>query len=131
MIQRIGWLAFASLIVFFAAAPLAAQETPSSILSSGEVSGLVMDHAAGLTERRSALEAFLQLDEVRLTAESAGIDILRVESAVSTLSAEEMDRIEPRLREAEAALAGGEGLLSFAIGAALLTVLILVIIELV
>ena len=130
MIPRTGWLAVASLLVFFAAAPLSAQERPSSILSSGEVSDLVTDHAANLAERRSALTAFLQLDEVRLTAESAGIDITQVESAVSTLSVEEMDRIEPRLREAEAALAG-EGLISFAIGAAILTILILVIIELV
>jgi hypothetical protein len=130
MIQRTGLLALASLVLFFAAAPLNAQDTPPSILSSGEVSDLVIDHAADLTERRSALEAFLQLDDVRLTAESAGIDIRRVESAVSTLSAEEMDRIEPALMEAEAALAG-EGLISFAIGAALLVVLILVIIELV
>ena len=130
MIPRTGWVAVAFLFVFFAAAPLSGQETPPSILSSGEIADLVTDHAADLAERRSALTAFLQLDQVRLTAESAGIDIGSVESAVSTLSAEELDRIEPRLRDAEAALAG-EGLISFAIGAAILTILILVIIELV
>lgn len=130
MFPRSGWLAVGSLIVFFAAAPLNAQETPPSILSSGEVSNLVTDHAADLAERRSALSAFLQLDDVRLAAESAGIDIRSVESAVSTLSVEEMDRVEPMLQEAEAALAG-EGLISFAIGAAILVILILVIIELV
>ena len=130
MIPRTGWVAVALLFVFFAAAPLSGQETPPSILSSGEIADLVTDHAADLAERRSALTAFLQLDQVRLTAESAGIDIGSVESAVSTLSAEELDRIEPRLRDAEAALAG-EGLISFAIGAAILTILILVIIELV
>lgn len=130
MIPRTGWLAVASLIVPLAAAPLNAQDTPASILSSGEVSDLVTDHAADLAERRSALNAFLNRDDVRRTAESAGIDIGRVESAASTLSEEEMDRIEPRLREAEAALAG-EGILSFAIGVAVLVILILVIIELV
>ena len=130
MIPRTGWVAVALLFVFFAAAPLSGQETPPSILSSGEIADLVTDHAADLAERRSAITAFLQLDQVRLTAESAGIDIGSVESAVSTLSAEELDRIEPRLRDAEAALAG-EGLISFAIGAAILTILILVIIELV
>ena len=130
MIQRIGWLAFASLFLSLASAPLSAQETPSSVLSSSEVSDLVTNHAADLAERRSALSAFLQQDEVRRTAESARIDIRSVEAAVSTLSVEEMDRIEPRLREAEAALAG-EGLISFAIGAAILTILILLIIELV
>lgn len=130
MIPRTGWLAVASLIVPLAAAPLNAQDTPASILSSGEVSDLVTDHAADLAERRSALNAFLNRDDVRGTAESVGIDIGRVESAASTLSEEEMDRIEPRLREAEAALAG-EGILSFAIGVAVLVILILVIIELV
>jgi hypothetical protein len=130
MFLRSGWLVVASLIVFFAAAPLSAQETPPSILSSGEISNLVTDHAADLAERRSALSAFLQLDDVRLAAESAGIDIRSVESAVSTLSVEEMDRVEPMVQEAEAALAG-EGLISFAIGVALLAVLILVIIELI
>jgi len=100
MIPRIQWLAVASLLVFFAAAPLSAQETPPSILSNGEISDLVSDHAADLAERRSALKAFLQLEEVRLAAESAGIDIRGVESSVSTLSVEEMDRIEPALQEA-------------------------------
>lgn len=130
MVPRSGWLAVASLFVFLAAAPLNAQEPPSSILSSGEVSDLVIDHAADLTERRSAVEAFLQADDVGLAAESAGIDIRRVESAVSTLSVEELDRIEPMLQEAEVAMAG-EGLMSFAIGAAILVILILVIMELV
>jgi len=128
MIPRIGWLAVAALVVFFAAAPLSAQETPPSILSSGEVSDLVTDHAADLAQRRSALKAFLQLDDVRQAAELAGVEIGSVESAVSTLSAEEMDRIEPRLRDAEAALAG-EGLISFAIGVCILVILILVIME--
>jgi hypothetical protein len=128
MIPRIGWLIVASLLVFFAAAPLSAQETAPSILSSGEVSDLVTGHAADLAQRRSALEAFLQLDDVRRVAESAGLDIGSVESAASTLSPEEMDRIEPRLRDAEAALAG-EGLISFAIGVAVLIILILIIME--
>lgn len=129
MISRTGWLAVASLTVSLTAAPLRAQETPSSILSSSEVSDLVTDHAADLAERRSALRAFLNRGDVRRTAESAGIDIRRVESAAATLSAEEMDRIEPRLLDAEAALEG-EGLISFAIGVAVLVILVLVIIEL-
>jgi len=128
MIPRIGWLAVTSLVVFLAAAPLSAQETPPSILSSGEISDMVTGHAADLAQRRSALKAFLQLDDVRQAAELAGVDIGSVESAVSTLSAEEMDRIEPRLRDAEAALAG-EGLISFAIGVCILVILILVIME--
>lgn len=129
MIRRTGGLAIALLIVPLAAAPLRAQETPSTILSSAEISDLVTDHAADLAERRSALRTFLNRDDVRRTAESAGIDIHRVESAAATLSAEEMDLIEPRLQDAEAALAG-EGLISFAIGVAVLVILILVIIEL-
>jgi len=128
VVPRTGWLASVSLLVLFTAAPVSAQEkgAPSSIMSSDEVSDLVTDHAADLAERRSALRAFLQLDEVRRAAESAGIDIGSAESAVSTLSAEEMDRIDPMLRDAEAALAG-EGLISFAIGVCVLIILILVI----
>jgi hypothetical protein len=130
MVLRKGWFATALLVAAFTAAPLSAQETSQSILSSAELSELVADHGADLEARRSALRAFLEREDVREAAEAAGLDVGSVEAAVSTLSAEELDRIEPALIEAEAALAG-EGLISFAIGVALLVVLVLVIIELV
>ena len=55
MVLRKGWFATALLVAAFTAAPLSAQETFQSILSSAELSELVADHGADLEARRSAL----------------------------------------------------------------------------
>lgn len=86
---------------------LAAQESDVSVLSTAEVRSLVAERSNTLAERRSALSAFLEKSEVRRIASSAGIDIRNVESAAATLSDAEMERLEPSLRSAEEALAGG------------------------
>jgi hypothetical protein len=100
-------LALMGLVV---AAPSAAQETEASVLSSVEVTRLLSERSDAEAERRTALTEFLGKSDVRRIAASAGIDIRNVQSAAATLSDEEVRRIEPRLHDAEHALAGGDTL---------------------
>ena len=86
---------------------LAAQETDASVLSTREVRSLVTEWSNTSAERRSAVSAFLEKAEVRRIATSAGIDIRDVESAAATMSDAEIERLDPFLRSADEALAGG------------------------
>lgn len=100
-------IAVASMGAAAGGAELAAQESNVSVLSTAEIRSLVAERSNTLAERRSALSAFLEKPEVRRIASSAGIDIRDVESAAATLSDAEIERLEPPLRTAEEALAGG------------------------
>ena len=86
---------------------LAAQETDASVLSTVEVRYLVTERSNASAERRSALSAFLEQSDVRRIATTAGIDIRNVVTAAATMSDAEIERLEPSLRAADEALAGG------------------------
>lgn len=120
-------LAASAMATCLLATPVTAQENgeSSSILTAEETSGLVAEHADATADRRAALDAFLDEPAVREAAEGAGIDIRRVESAAATLSDTELERLEPRLRDAEEALAGGDTLV---IGTTTIIIALLVII---
>jgi len=109
------------------ASPARAQEPVEepTILTAEETRALVSARADAAAERRAALDAFLERPAVRQVAEGAGIDIRRVESAAATLSDAEIERLEPRLRDAEEALAGGD---TVVIGTTTLIIALLVII---
>lgn len=108
------------------AVPAGAQEAEqASILTPEETRGLIGERVESAADRRAALDAFLQKPEVRKVAEGAGIDIRRVESAAGTLSDAEIERLEPRLDDAEKALAGGDTLV---IGSTTIIIALLVII---
>lgn len=107
--RKISTLALAAAAVCVPAAgfELTAQDTDASVLSRAEVRSLVSERSNTTVERRAALSAFLGKSEVRRIVASTGIDIRDVESATATLSDEEIGRLEPPLRAAEEALAGG------------------------
>jgi len=107
---------------------LAAQDTDVSVLSTAEVRSLVAERSNTSAERRSALSAFLEKSEVRRIASSAGIDIRDVESAAATLSDGEMERLEPSLRAADEALAGGAATVTIATTTIVIVALIVIII---
>lgn len=107
---------------------LAAQDTDVSVLSTAEVRSLVAERSNTAAERRSALSAFLEKSEVRRIASSAGIDIRDVESAAATLSDGEMERLEPSLRAADEALAGGAATVTIATTTIVIVALIVIII---
>ena len=114
MTGRAGCLAISLFAASLLAGPLAAQESESSVLSSAEVTKLVVDRSEEDAVRRSALNAFLEDPAIQTVAEEAGIDIRGVQSAAATLSDAEVAYLEPMWRDAEAALAG-EGVITWII----------------
>jgi hypothetical protein len=93
-----------------AASPALGQEAPKSVLTSGEVDALVEARTRTVAAERSALDRFLDRDDVRDIAARGGIDIRNVRSAAATLDDDDVRRLAPRLAEAEAALIGGDTL---------------------
>lgn len=125
--RSMSTLAVSAFAVSLAAAPTVAQDRDeaSSVLTAEEARDLVVGRAETAADRRAALDAFLEKPAVRDVAEGAGIDIRRVESAAATLSDAEIERLEPRVRDAEKALAGGDTLV---IGSTTIIIALLVII---
>ena len=79
-----------------------------SILTAPEIRELVKTRAAERRGHRAALDAFLEREDVRRIARDAGIEIHDVRTASASLDDEDLRRLAPRLREAEAGLAGGD-----------------------
>jgi hypothetical protein len=113
----------------FAASSAAAQEgAHQSVLTTGEVNALVEARTRSMARERSALQGFLERDEVRAIGERAGIDIRDMRSAVATLDDDEVARLAPRIRDSEAALAGGETTVVIGTTALIIGLLILIVI---
>jgi len=106
-----------------------AQDVPESrsILSASELRDLVAARVAEDRDDRSALDRFLARGDVRRVARDAGIELLDVRSAAASLDEDEVRRLAPRLREAEAALAGGE-VVTISTTAIIIGLLILIVI---
>ncbi len=104
--------------------PLEAQDG-SSVLTGDEARRLVSERTETTAADRAALDAFLDTRAVRDVSRAAGIDIGRLESAVATLGDAEIERLRPRLGDAEAALAGGDTLV---IGSTTIIIALLILI---
>lgn len=69
---------------------------------------IMVEHAATEEAKRAELRAFIERPEVREIAGQAGIDIRTAETAVASLSSEEIDGLSGELDAAKTALAGGD-----------------------
>lgn len=69
---------------------------------------IVVEHAETRDAKRAELRAFIERPEVREIADEAGIDIRTAETAVASLSTEEIDGLSGELAAAKTALAGGD-----------------------
>lgn len=99
---------FASLFaaaVLIAPTTLTAQEHAAGPVALDE---MVVAHAATDAGTRAEVEGFLARPEIRSVAQTAGIDILRAETAVAVMNPEDLRNIALRVDQIDAALAGGE-----------------------
>jgi hypothetical protein len=128
MHRRTGWLGLLLVAAFaLGSAELSAQQETTTILSGSEISELVDAHGESIAKDRSALRSFLEQERVREIAAQAGIDIEQLEGKAATLSPEDLVRIRPAVRDADAALAG-EGLISTIIYIAGIVLIVLILI---
>ena len=78
---------------------------------------------------RAAILNLLGRDETRDAAAKAGVDLVRVRTAVSVLSGEELREVAPQARLANQSLSGGDE--KIVIGSTVLIIILLVVIILV
>lgn len=97
------------------------------VVSADGLDDIAVAYAETQEAERAELLAFLDRPEVRQIAEDAGIDIMTAESAVASLSADEVRLLAGELVRVDAALAGGDTLVisTTAIIIALLVVIII------
>lgn len=97
------------------------------VVSADGLDDIAVAHAGNQQAERAELLAFLDRPEVRQIADGAGIDIMTAETAVASLSADEIRLLSGELAQADAALAGGDTLVisTTAIIIALLVVIII------
>jgi hypothetical protein len=69
---------------------------------------IVAEYDRALEADRAELRSFLRQPEVRRIAAEAGIDVMTAETAVASLSADEIRQLSGPLAQVDAALAGGD-----------------------
>lgn len=88
---------------------------------------IVAEHDRAIEAERAELRSFLRQPEVRRVASEAGIDVVTAETAVASLSADEIRQLSGPLTQVDAALAGGDTVV-ISTTAIILALLVLIII---
>ena len=124
--RRSSFFAAAVMLGLFLPATALAQERAHAV-SAEALDDIVAAHASALAAERAELHSFLQRPEVREIAGDAGIDIATAETAVASLSADEIRLLSGQVAQVDAALAGGDSVV-VSTTAIILGLLILIII---
>jgi hypothetical protein len=95
---------FCILIGVSAAAAQAPHAAPPSAIDQA-----LEQHAAALDDDRAVVQRVLERPDVRALAAKVGVDVRRAQSAVATLQGEQLAQLAGQARQAEQALAGGQG----------------------
>ena len=114
--------------LFLMTASAVAQD--AHVVTDEELSDMVAERAAEATSSREALRTFLRRSDVRDIATAYGIDVVRAEHAVATLSDAEAQELASRAREVEKAL-GGAGSVTITYTAIIIGLLVLIVLILV
>jgi hypothetical protein len=87
----------------------------------------VQQHARATERDRDAVRLFLQRADVKAIAGKYGVDIRRAESAVAAIDASELAHVAAQAREADEALAGGQGSVTISTTAIIIGLLVLIL----
>jgi hypothetical protein len=87
----------------------------------------VVEHARAADRDRDTVRLFLQRADVRAMAGTFGVDIRRAESAVAAMDASELAHVAAQAREADQALAGGQGSVTISTTAIIIGLLVLIL----
>src|SRR5687767_15494616 len=95
-----------SLLLLVASAPITAAAANDHVVSASELQRALRQQTQA-DQQRATIHGLLQRSEVRELAERSGFDMRGAESAVRTLSGEELARLAEYARQADEQLAGG------------------------
>ena len=119
-------LAIFTLIVTLAADAAVAQEP--HIVDSATIEAQLAARAAEADEQRAIITRLLEREQVRSIAERAGVDIVTVQSAVSTLDGEELAQIASIAQTVDDSLAGGQSTITISTTTIIIGLLLLILI---
>ena len=87
----------------------------------------VQQHASSVDQDRETVRGFLQRDDVRQIAGTAGIDIRRADAAVAAMSPSDVARVAAQARQAEDRLAGGASSVTISTTTIIIGLLVLIL----
>jgi len=105
-----------------------AGEIANGVVTQQDLDQALAGRAQGEDSSREAILSLLRRAEVVEMVGDLGLDLGRVEEAVATLDAPELERLGARAGQAEAALAGGQRNITLSITTLLLIIIIVILV---
>ncbi|MGH9346258.1 MAG: PA2779 family protein [Vicinamibacterales bacterium] len=119
------------LCILLAIPPAAAQQPPagSHAAPAAAIDQALQQHLGAIDADRAVVQRLLERPDVRALAAEIGLDVRRAQTAVAALDAGQLADLAAQARQAEQALAGGQG--SVRISTTLIIIALLVLILLI
>lgn len=119
------------LCILLAIPPAAAQQPPagSHAAPAAAIDQALQQHLGVIDADRAVVQRLLERPDVRALAAEIGLDVRRAQTAVAALDAGQLADLAAQARQAEQALAGGQG--SVRISTTLIIIALLVLILLI
>ena len=109
-------------------APQSTASAPQShAVEQQALDAAVQEHLSAADQDRETLRLFLERGEVRAIAGKYGVDVRRAESAVATMSAEELASVAVQARQADEGLAGGASTVTISTTTIIIALLVLIL----
>jgi hypothetical protein len=117
--------AFLFLSSVLVSSPAIAQER--HVVSPAQMRHAIVQQAREQQQTRDALKAALGNSQVREVAHKLGLNVVRAEGAIATLSAEELQQLAGPVRDLNANLAGGANTIVLSTTTILLIIIIIIL----
>ena len=102
-------------------------QTAAHVADQSTLDAAVQQHASSVDQDRETVRGFLQRDDVRQIAGTAGIDIRRADAAVAAMSPSDVARVAAQARQAEDRLAGGASSVTISTTTIIIGLLVLIL----
>lgn len=123
--RTFSWmLVIVALVVF---APPADAQTSHAAPQSA-LNAAVQEHAARADADRNTVSRLLERSDVRELADRLGLDVRRAQSAVTTLSGQELANLAGQARLVDGALTGGQSRITISTTAIIIALLLIILI---
>jgi hypothetical protein len=119
------FMVFIALLMLAPGRAFAAQQ---HIVSPDAIATTTADHSAAQDSDRAAIREALARPEVRSAAAKLGVDMARIDGAVSTLSGDDLQRAASTAREVNDQLLGGANTVTISTTTIIIVLLVIILI---
>lgn len=117
-----------ALLIPILMAPASASAAQQHIVPPSQVAATAADHATSQQADRDAVRQALERPEVRSAAAKLGIDMHRLDTAVSTMSGSDLQQAASAARDVNAQLVGGASTVTISTTTIIIALLIVILI---